>query len=112
MTYDAPTTRAMALYPLNPGHSDLDNEQPMTVHVHDAWVRCTLGDIRKAQREAGLIGHAERQAGRVSHALEQLSLAENHRDHWIAEAQRAAADLGSALTRIALAASVALESAR
>lgn len=43
---------AMAAYPLDPGHSDLDNEQPMAVRVADEWLRCTLGDVRHAQMEA------------------------------------------------------------
>lgn len=47
---------AMAGYQLDPGHSDLDNEQPMAVRIHDGlWdhvdLRCTLGDIRKAKRD-------------------------------------------------------------
>jgi len=47
---------AMAGYQLNPGHSDLDDEQPMCVRVHDGlWdpkdLRCTLGDIHKAKRD-------------------------------------------------------------
>lgn len=52
---------AMAGYQLDPGHSDLDNEQPMSVRVHDGlWdhvdLRCLLGDIRKAKSDfyAGL----------------------------------------------------------
>lgn len=47
---------AMAGYQLNPGHSDLDNEQPMSVRIHDGlWdhrdMRCLLGDIRQAKRD-------------------------------------------------------------
>lgn len=47
---------AMAGEQLNPGHSDLDNEQPMSVRIHDGlWdhvdMRCLLGDIRQAKRE-------------------------------------------------------------
>jgi hypothetical protein len=51
-TYDIATVTAMAAYELDPGHSDLDSEQPMSVKVGDQWVRCTLGDIRMAKRLA------------------------------------------------------------
>lgn len=42
---------ALAAYELNPGHSDLDDEQPVTVPVGSYAVRCQLGDIRQAKRE-------------------------------------------------------------
>lgn len=47
---------ALAGYQLNPGHSDLDNEQPMAVRLHDGlWdhqdLRCLLGDIRQAKAD-------------------------------------------------------------
>jgi hypothetical protein len=103
--------RAMALYPLDPGHSDLDNEQPMSVPVQqgaDSYAaRCTLGEIRQAQREAGLIGHVARQAKRAEYAARQVFDTDgDQRRYWIGEAQREAAELGSALTRLAFASSV------
>lgn len=50
--FTTPETLAMIAYALNPGHSDLDNEQPMSIRHGDGFLRCTLGDIRKAQRDA------------------------------------------------------------
>ncbi len=52
-TFTPAQIAAMVAYELDPGHSDLDNEQPMTVHHGDgAYFRCLLGDIRRAKREA------------------------------------------------------------
>lgn len=51
---------AMRAFDLDPGHSDLDDEQPMSVPVGSEWVRCQLGDIRKAKRDAYAISKAAR----------------------------------------------------
>lgn len=75
--FDIPTVAAMVVYPLDPGHSDLDNEQPMSVRVGfgptKRDVPCTLGDIREAQRCAGHVagrnGYLERQAESAGKAL-------------------------------------------
>lgn len=48
--FTIPEFAAMAAYRLDPGHSDLDNEQPMAVTVGAETLRCTLGDIRAARR--------------------------------------------------------------
>lgn len=104
--FSADTIRAMALFPLNPGHSDLDNEQPISVRVGDAWVGCTLGDIRQAQREAGALGAAVREARRVNGALVLAFDLPDARALMLAEAQRHAGDLGSMLARLTLAATV------
>lgn len=47
-TFDIATVAAMARYPLNPGDSDLDDEQPVSLRLDDRFVRVTLGDIREA----------------------------------------------------------------
>jgi hypothetical protein len=49
-TFTLPELAAMATYRLDPGHSDLDNEQPMAVTVGTETLRCTLGDIHAARR--------------------------------------------------------------
>lgn len=105
-TFDAATLRAMALYPLNPGHGDLDNEQPFSVRVGDAWVRCTLGDVRQAQREAGPLASAARQAARINQTLTLALDFKDARPRLLCEAQRQAGELGSALLRLTLEASV------
>lgn len=43
-----PIAAFMVAYPLDPGHSDLDDEQPMVI----GGDRCTLGDVREAKRRA------------------------------------------------------------
>lgn len=60
-SFTAPEILAMAGYQLNPGHSDLDDRQHMSVRLHDGlWderhLSCTLGDIHQAKRDfyAGL----------------------------------------------------------
>ena len=51
-SYDIATLAAMARFEMNPGHSDLDDEQPETIRVGDQWVTVPLGHIREAHRLA------------------------------------------------------------
>lgn len=51
--FDAATIAAMVAFELDPGHSDLDNEQPIAVLVHGRFRFVSLGDIRKAKRDEG-----------------------------------------------------------
>lgn len=62
----ARTAEAMADYPLNPGHSDLDDEQPMFVKVGDGFVACTLGDIRRAQLRRTMLQNVWMEFGYVA----------------------------------------------
>lgn len=41
---------AMRAFDLNPGHTDLDDEQPEIVVLKGGYVRVTLGEIRNAKR--------------------------------------------------------------
>lgn len=56
---------AMANYPLDPGHSDLDDAQPMSVKVGDDFVSCTLGDIRRARSHRIIAENAWLEVGYV-----------------------------------------------
>ncbi len=55
-TFTETEIMAMAGYQLDPGHSDLYDEQSMSVRLHDGlWdhqdMRCLLGDIRQAKTD-------------------------------------------------------------
>lgn len=51
-THGAEMFKAMVAFEMNPGHSDLDNEQPITLAVWGDYYGVTLGEIRQAKRLA------------------------------------------------------------
>lgn len=54
--HPAVLTSAMVGFKLDPGHSDLDNEQAIAVKVRsDRFCHVTLGEIREAQRNASAL---------------------------------------------------------
>lgn len=53
-------TAAMVAFVTDPGHSDLDNEQPISVRIgEDRFVSVTLGEVREAKLQAYALRNAQ-----------------------------------------------------